>query len=511
MTRSRCLQIWASSAVTCVVALLAPSFGLAAPPQAPMPRASADIDALLADHWRTDGVKPSSVADDATLFRRLMLDLTGRVPTVKEVEAFASDRSPEKYATAVRRLVVGPEFEWYFANVLDEMIQGRFAGGEPFVGYLRRSLREEKGWDTLFREMMLGPWDTDTRKPAVGFLDRRAKDIDVLTVDVARTFFGVDISCARCHNHPLVRDWKRDHYYGRAAFLIRTTGAKGSITETPDGEAKFAGKDGKERIAPMMFLSGRVLEQPAKPASMNRRDALVRVALEEKVFLSRAFVNRVWDYFHGRGLVSPVDQMHSANPASMPSLLDALAEDFATHGYDIRRLVTMIVSSRAYRLDGRWVAGGEVPNSGHFAVSRLRPLSARQLARSLVLVVGDGNFDGSPEKLAALDKQALELMPTLDPRTADFQSSTREALFVSNSEAVRKLIAASGNLAERLAASKDDGEVVKTAVRTVNSRTATESEVADLTAWLKKQSDRRAVCEDLVWALVSSAEFRFNH
>jgi hypothetical protein len=165
-----------------------------------------------------------------------------------------------------------------------------------------------------------------------------------------------------------------------------------------------------------------------------------------------------------------------------------------------------------YRLDSRWPAGGDLPKAEHFAVTRLRPLSARQLARSLVLVVGDDSCDGSPEKLAALDKQAAELMPTLDPRTADFQSSTREALFVSNSEAVRKLITAGGNnLSERLAATKDDGELVKAAVQAVYSRTASESEAADLTAWLEKQSDRRAACEDLVWALVSSAEFRFNH
>ncbi len=514
--RSSSLRLWASLAAVWVLvgSALAPA---ADRPAAPPPRAALDIDALLERHWREAGVRPAAEADDATLFRRLMLDLTGRVPTAGEAAGFAADRSPKKYEAAVRRLVAGPEFEWHFATVLDEIIQGRYAGAEAFVGYLRDALRDRKGWDVIFREVMLGPWDTPARKPAVGFLDRRARNLDVLTVDTARAFFGVDVSCARCHDHPLVDDWKRDHYYGMAAFFARTTGGKGSITEKPDGEAKFAGKDGKERVAPLMFISGRVAEQPkaaagGKPPPFNRREALVRVALEEKTFFARAFVNRVWEYFHGRGLVSPVDQMHSANAASVPGLLDALADDFASHDYDVRRLVTAVVLGRSYRLDSRWAGGGELPAARYFAVARLRPLSPRQFARSVVVAAGDGTFDTTPAGLAALDKRAAELLPALDPRAADFQSSTREALFVSNAEPVRKLIAAEGNnLAERLAGVKGDSALVKRAVAAVYSRPATDSEAADLTAWLRKQPDRRAAAEDLVWALVASAEFQFNH
>jgi hypothetical protein len=494
----------------------------------PPPPAASAIDCLLAKHWKKHEIKPAAAADDLTLFRRVTLDLAGRVPTVRELNAFEAEKGG-RYESAVQRLMDSPEFAWYFATVLDEIIQDRYAGSEPFVDYLRAALKQGRSWDTIFRDVMVGPWEGkkpgEVQKGAVGFLGRRTKDIDALTVDTTRAFFGVDISCARCHDHPLVKDWKRNHYYGMAAFLVRTAGGPTSVTEKKDGEAKFAGRDGKEQVAPMMFLTGRVVGVPASagsahkapakagtPTAGTRRDALVRIALEERTFLSRAFVNRMWDYFFSQGLVHPVDQMHSGNPASVPALLDQLADDFAASGYDIRKLITAIVLSKAYRLDSRY-AGDRLPDPGHFAVARLRPLSPRQLARSLAIVLGDGTFNATPEQLSALDKEAATLMPLLDPRITDFQSSSREALFVSNGDAIRKLLTAGDkSLVARLAATTDDRELLKTAIRTIHGRPATANELSDLESWVKRHGgDRRAMCEDLVWALVASAEFRFGH
>lgn len=479
---------------------------------------ASSIDRLLAKHWQNHGTKPAAVADDATLFRRLTLDLIGRVPTPAALDSLNGIKE-DRYETAVRKLIQSPEFDWYFANVLDEIIQERYVGGKTFVGYLRGALKDGKSWETIFREVMVGPWDNDARKPAAEFLELRVKNLDNLTVDTARAFFGVDISCARCHDHPLVKDWKRDHYYGMAAFFVRSTTGKGVIVDKSDGEAKFAGKDGKEKVAPMMFLAGQQVGVPASagpdtktPAkagtpTTTRRDLLVKAALEEKKFFSRSFVNRIWNYFFGRGLVDPVDQMHSANPASVPALLDQLADGFASSGYDVRELVTAIVLSKAYRLDSRY-SGDKLPDAGDFAVARLRPLSSRQLARSLVVALGDGTID-----LAAIDKQAAELIPMLDPRTPDFQSSAREALFVSNGEGIRKLLTAGDkSLVSRLAALGDDREVVKTAIRTLYGRSATASELSDLESWFKRHAGkRREACEDLVWSLAASGEFRFNH
>lgn len=461
------------------------------------PPISRGLDAAIQTHWQHQHIAPAGSANASTLLRRVMLDLTGRVPNPTELQAFTLSR----YENTVADLIAGPEFAWHFGTVLDDIIQGRHAGNGPFLDYTRQAVRDRKTWDAIFREVIVGPW-TESRIGARQFLERRARDIDVLTVDTTQAFFGVDISCARCHNHPLVRDWKRGHYYGMAAFLIRTTGGKGSVGEKKEGEAMYAGKDGKVRTVGMMFLNGREVES----TKTGRRSMLVDVAMDEKRFFARAFVNRVWDYFFGRGLVYPVDQMHSANPASIPAVLDTLADGFIAAGYDIHWLVSEIILSRAYRLDSRYQSG-PVPEAGHFAVTRLRPLSPRQLGRSLALVLGDGKIDP-----AILDKHAAELMPAFDPRTREFQSSTGEALFVSNSPTLRKwLVTKEGNLTARLAEMRDDRRLIQTAYRTILGRLPTTDELADLTAWLGKVTDRKAACEDLVWAMIASAEFRFIH
>ncbi len=141
------------------------------------------------------------------------------------------------------------------------MIQGSYAGNDQFVDYLRRGLRERKSWDTVFRELMLGPWDSEAMKPANRFLDKRAKNLDALTADAARAFFGVDVSCAKCHDHPLVADWTQDHFYGMASFFNRTTGGKGKVGEKNEGEVTFLAADGQAKTAKMMFLSGRVVDE----------------------------------------------------------------------------------------------------------------------------------------------------------------------------------------------------------------------------------------------------------
>src|SRR5207244_7488102 len=104
----------------------------------------------------------------------------------------------------------------------DEMIQGKYAGDPEFIAYLRRSIAQQKSWDRVFSEIMLGPWDSDEQKPASRFLSRRIHDLDDLTTDTSRVFFGIEIACAKCHDHPLVPDWTQHHYYGMASFFNRT-------------------------------------------------------------------------------------------------------------------------------------------------------------------------------------------------------------------------------------------------------------------------------------------------
>src|SRR5262249_40281193 len=156
---------------------------------------------------------------DAAFLRRITLDLAGRIPSYREAVAFAEDPSPDKRIRAMRRLLESPEYPLQLGRVLDEIIQGKLAGESQFLDYLRASVAERKPWDRIFREILLGPWDTPERKRADRFLTKRLNNLDDLTNDTARVFFGVNVSCAKCHDHPLVADWTQDHYYGMTSFF----------------------------------------------------------------------------------------------------------------------------------------------------------------------------------------------------------------------------------------------------------------------------------------------------
>jgi hypothetical protein len=502
------------------------------------------IDAIAQKHWQANQVEPAPLADDTTFLRRITLDLAGRVPTYQEATSFAADLSPDKRARVVRRLMEGPEYALHLGRVLDEMIQERFAGKTEFLEYARSAVAEHKSWDRIFREIMLGPWDSKDQKRAEQFLARRVRNLDDLTNDTSRVFFGVNVSCAKCHDHPLVPDWTQEHYYGMASFFNRTQeGSKGKrgadVMEADSGDVTFVSVKGQRRTARLMFLTGRVLDEPAaapaktvgakktkqKPAVgsvlYSRREQLVKVALDERKFFSRAIVNRLWANLMGRGLVQPVDQMHSANPPVIPGLLEWLAEDLASHGYDLDRVVAGIVSSRVYQLASTATSESGEPTDKEFARALLRPLTPHQYALSMVLAAGDGTFDQATAAEARarryrdLEGQASRLTKPdlLDPRSDRFQSSAGEALFLSNNEEVQRLVMPSGkNLAARLAAMRDVHQLVSTAVWTVLSRPPEAEEGSYLARWIEKHpQDRPKACGELVWALLTSAEFRFNH
>lgn len=522
---------------------------------------AARIDQITAEHWKSQQITPAPLATDAEFLRRATLDLIGRVPTTSEATTFAADGAPDKRQRLIARLMDSPEFAHHFGTVLDEIIQGRQAGDGAFVDYLRRAVTQRRGWDAIFREIMLGPWESAEAKPAETFLRKRIRSLDDLTTDMTVAFFGVNISCAKCHDHPLVQDWKQRHYYGMASFLHRTGEDKQSkkLTEKASGEVQFVDTKGGRHTAAIMFLTGTVVDPngapsasatkpdvkaqdekakpreagksaPAKaaeksskpsekPASKNfsPRAALVDVALRERGFFSRAIVNRLWASYLGRGLVHPVDQLHSENPPTIPKVLDLLADDLASHQYDLRRLTAAIVQSRVYQQSSRQTAE-TAPQAEHFARAALRPLSPQQFASSLLLVTGDGRFGASGDAAARLksrqelDSRARGLTRLLDPPTAEFQSSVGEALYMSNHPAVQELTKPAGNnLTARLSALQSGRELAAAAVRAVYGRDATAEETEYLVRWIDAQPTRERAARDLVWSLLTSAEFRFNH
>jgi hypothetical protein len=243
------------------------------------------------------------------------------------------------------------------------------------------------------------------------------------------------------------------------------------------------------------------------------------VALEEKQFFSRAIVNRLWANFMGRGLVHPIDQMHSANPPSIPDLLEGLSDDFADNGYDIDRLVAAIVSTCVYQQTSL-KNGDDAPSADLFARAALRPLTPYQYAMSMALVTGDSSYEQADaanrlRKFRDLEGQVSRAVKAdlLDRATDRYQASANEALYVSNHPDIQKLVVPAGNnLVARLVAMTDNKQAVETAILTILARPADAEECEFLVKWLEEhKQDRAKAFGEMAWALMTSAEFRFNH
>ncbi len=305
------------------------------------------------------------------------------------------------------------------------------------------------------------------------------------------------------------------------AFLSRTYEDKGKkqLLEKKSGEVQFTDVEGKQHTAQLMFLSGEVVEPPKGEGKdqppFSPRAELVQLALAQKAFFSRAAVNYIWAGLMGRGLVEPLDQLHSGNAPSVPGLLEWLAEDFSDHGYNLERLVAGIVQTQAYQHSSRWQSAATPPGPEHFAIAAVRPLTPRQFALSLLLATGDESFSATQaeDRLRAylsLEGQSQKFAASLTPASSEFQASVAESLFMANHADVYALTAPkSDNLAARLIALDEPGKIVDEAVLTILSRPAEPDERQRLIEFVTAEPDRAAAVRDLIWALLTSGEFRF--
>lgn len=508
------------------------------------------IDAVV-DHYidaglKSGGVSPATVAGDANLLRRTMLDLVGRIPTAVEAKAYIESTDPDKRVKLVDSLVASPGFVRYQAYELDAMLMAGQKGS--LRNYLLSAVGSNRAWNKVFRDLLLDKI-ADTSNEGTGeFLKVRADDPDKMANDVSVIFFGVNISCAKCHDHPLVSDWKQDHFYGMRSFFSRTFENGGFIAERNYGIDKFRTTAGDEKTSQLMFLTGAVIsepeskdpsdeekkqqkqqleefkknKQPLPPPAFSRRAQLIDVALKqgEDRYFARSIVNRVWNRLLGYGLVMPVDQMHSANPPSHPELLDWLARDAAEHEYDLRRLVRGIVLSDAYARGSVWTTG-ERPVKSLFAVGNVRPLTPQQYSTSLRLAgtsatalpadVRSADFE---KQIENLDNAARGFANEIEMPGEDYQVSINEALLFSNSERIGKefLVDGKGRLLGEMKETTDDKQMIEAAIWNVFGRPAESEEVDALTRYLAQRGERRGdACRQMLWALLTSAEFRFNY
>jgi len=515
------------------------------------------IDGLIAKGLPEFAAVAASKADDAEFLRRVTLDLTGTIPTADEARAFLADSSLDKRTKLIDRLLASPEHARHFATVLDVMLMERrktqTVASAAWLDYLREAVAANKPWDVLVREILSADGSDAKTRPASRFLLDRAEPHQ-MTRDVGRLLLGVNLQCAQCHDHPKIDEYKQAHYFGIFAFLGRTTTVNDPtlklvvLTEKADGETTFQSvfdpkketKTGQPQLPGGKVVADKPVEAgkeyvvapptakgapPARtvPTYSRRAQLAPLLATADNTAFKRNIANRLWAHLLGRGLVHPLDLDHADNPPSHPELLDLLAQEMESHNFDVRHLLREIALSEAYQRSSVPTAKGAEAEPDRFVTAKLKPLSPEQLA--LALMQATGFTDNQRQALGAKATEAAlyaKLAPSVapfvnafasEPGTAEsFDARVEQALFLANGPTVKTwLVPAGNNLTARLAKAASPEALAEDLYLSVYTRRPTAEEAKLVAGFLARRTDKPQAIQDLVWALLASTEFRFNH
>lgn len=478
------------------------------------------------------GITPSEPCSDATFHRRAFLDVIGQLPTPDETRAFLADRSPDRRAKLIDRLLDRPEYADYWANKWADLLRPNpYRVGIKAVynldAWLRQVFRENWPYDRFVREILTAQGSTFRHGPSVIYRDRR--EPAEITTMLSQLFLGVRLDCARCHHHPF-EVYSQDDFYSLAAYFARL-GRKGTGLSPPisGGEETLFVSDrgsvkhpisGVELSPRPLFGKAREITEDEDP----RRALADWVVSPDNPFFSRVIVNRIWADVMDRGIVDPVDDLRATNPPSNGPLLDALADDFRRQGYDLKKLLKTILTSHTYALSSK-------PTERNVADTRNYSRHYRQRLRAEVLLDAVGDVTGVSETFSAMPtgSRAVQLWtfrsqslfldsfgrpdPNQDPpceRASD--TTVVQALHLMNAPKLHQKVTADDGRAAKLAAStKTPAEIVDELYLLTYCRLPDEDERRQcVQLFEEKGGTRRRVAEDLLWALINTPEFVFK-
>jgi hypothetical protein len=334
-----------------------------------------------------EGTSPVPVAPpagDGEFLRRAYLDLNGTLPDASTVRAFLNDPAANKRELLIDRLLSRPQFARHMQRVFDVMWMERRPEKAVSVAewqeYLRKSFEDNKPLDQLAREILAADGVDPSSRPAARFYLDRDGDPNLLARDIGRLFFGRDMQCAQCHDHPIVEDYLQADYYGLMAFVNRGTlftdkDNKVMYAEKADGEVNYKSVftgDARDHVLPKM-PQGSPVSEPALakeeqyvvaptdgvrpvPKYSRRAQLAAQATSGASAAFNRNLANRLWAQMMGRGIVHPLDVQHSGNPAVQSQLLAVLAEELVRMKFDARSFLRELALTRAYQRTSEAVA-----------------------------------------------------------------------------------------------------------------------------------------------------------
>jgi hypothetical protein len=497
----------------------------------------------------------SAPASDLDYIRRVTLDLTGTLPTSAQAHAFEADADARKREKLVDALMARPEFIDFWAYKWSDLLRVnrgtlKDKGMWAYYSYIHDAVRDNKPWDVLCREILTAKGNTFMDGPANYF--RTALKPEELAENITQGFMGIRVQCAKCHNHPLEK-WTQNEYYGMANLFARVK-YKADLAIYVNDEMTVYNTQAGDLVQPR-------LGRPVPPKPLGGPELALNSDRERRAYFAEwltrpdnwyfthSIVNRVWAHFMGRGLVEPVDDMRETNPPSNPELFDALTADFVKHKFDLRHLLRQIVLSHAYQLSSAAVPGNR-KDDRYFSHFLVRRMTAEQMLDALSQVTGKSeDFPGMPAGYRAIQLPDThvksEFMDILGRParviTCECERSQEpnmaQALLFINGDLINHKVTADGGIVDTLVkAGKADGDILDELYWSTLGRPPHPSERdSDLAALRKaivptptitpasapptpkadpkaqKDLARRKFFEDMLWVLVNSKEFLFNH
>lgn len=496
------------------------------------------VDEFVFKKLKLLGLPPSEVCDDSTFVRRVTIDLASRLPTATEAETFLADTNPNKRDQWIDQLLASNDYADTFASKWsallrnkrdDEQMELSRPGTYAFHGWIRQAIQENRPYDEFVSGILTASGEASENPATLWY--RSVKEISSQVEDVAQLFLGQRIQCAKCHHHPFEK-WSTADYVQFTAFFSQLGRKKGEqISEERifhrSGLATAAHPKSAEKLLPSGLGGPQLSIQP----DQDPRQFLAEwMTARDNPFFARALVNRYWKHFFGRGLVDPEDDMRETNPPTNPELLSALTEHFVQSGYDMKNLVRTICESTTYQLSAK-------PNQYNMDdrqnYSRYYPrrMMAESLCDSIDVLTGSvTRFQGMPVNTRAVqlpDSSFQSYFLTVFGRpkgesACDCErgsdSNLAQGLHLINSDELRNKIAAGDGRAVQLANDKDRAMTAK--IRelylTAFSRPPTEQEEAFVEEYIDLKSKANPAAaqqalEDILWSLLNTKEFLFNH
>ncbi len=493
------------------------------------------VDEHVFSKLRRLGLPPSGLSDDGTFLRRVTVDIAGRLPTLEETMAFLDDASPDKRSRAIDALLDSSGYADYFAGKWASILRNQRRNDRhrpetyAFHEWIRQSLQSNRPYDEFVRDILTATGTIRDNPPVAWY--RNVGGEKERMQDMGQVFLGVRLQCAQCHHHPYEK-WSQDDYYGLAAFFTTLENK-----QARPGEGAFVHRSkvalsknpsNEQDLGPALPGRGSLELSPGDDPRQLLADWVVD---PENPYFARMIANRYWKHFFGRGLVDPEDDMRTTNPPTHPALLAALEEHVIKSKFDLKALIRLICNSGTYQRSSipNEHNGEDQQNYSRFYPRRLQ---AEVLADAInQLTNGSDSFRGQPAGARAVqlpdDQFAREfhfLAIFGRPNMASACECERSSSFslaqavqlVNSKETSAKLASPLSRVSLLLRDSgRSDQSRIEELYLRAYSRPAAPADLLIAKGHLDEASAdstaRRSSYEDLVWVLLNSREFIYNH